>query len=74
MTEECSKYYPALIILSSLLTVSLFTNIGLTVGVLRIKGKSSCMKGMTLLIIDYVCVLILGLGLSKFFFCALRRS
>ena len=46
MTEECSKYYLALIILSSLLTVSLFTNVGLTVGVLRIKGKLSCMKGI----------------------------
>jgi len=44
-TSNCSKCFLALIILSSLLTVSLFTIIGLTVGILRIKGKSSCMKG-----------------------------
>jgi len=40
-----NKYFVALIILSSLLTVSVFTIIGLAVGILRIKGKSSCMKG-----------------------------
>jgi len=44
-TEENSKCFIALIVMFSLLSISVFTNIGLTVGVLRIKGKSSCMKG-----------------------------
>jgi len=43
--ENSNKSFIALIILSSLLTVSVFTIIGLTVGILRIKGKSSCVKG-----------------------------
>lgn len=47
MTEENSEYFTAFIVMSSLLTISLFTLIGLTVGILCIKGKSPCMKDRT---------------------------
>jgi len=44
-TEVNGRLLIALITLSYLLAVSVLINVGLTVTVLRIKGKSSCMKG-----------------------------
>jgi len=48
ITEENSKSFTAAIVvavMSSLLAISVFTVIGLTVGILHIKGKLSRMKG-----------------------------
>ena len=42
---ENGKHFTVLITLSSLLAISLLINIVLTVTLLRVKGKSSCMKG-----------------------------
>jgi len=44
-TEVNGRLLIALITLSYLLAVSVLINVGLTVTVLRIKGKSSCVKG-----------------------------
>jgi len=44
MPGVSSKCFIVLIMLACLLTISVCTNIGVTVGVLRSKGKSSCTK------------------------------
>jgi len=44
-TSEGNRvYFITSVTLFFLLTVSVFTNVGLTVVILRIKGKSSCTK------------------------------
>ena len=61
-TEDMSTCFVALIIVSSLMTVSLVTIIGLTVCLLRVKGKSTCIKG------DILCRLLPDSTLISFYF------
>jgi len=51
-TTEENKYFIVLIILSALLTIFVFTTIGLTLGILHIKGKLCCMKGNILIAVS----------------------
>jgi len=51
---------------SSLLTLSVVANIGLSASLLRTKGKSSCMKGDCCL--DYLAVLI-HVHVCNFYLC-----
>ena len=59
-TEDMSKCFVVLIIVSSLMTVSLIINVCLTVCLLRVKGTSTCVKGDSLCL-DYFYITLISL-------------